>query len=210
MFCEFNFFRYSEFAVQPSASDNMNLDDKDLFRHAMDDVKPLKNAASRVYLKPRSAGLPPPRRQEPEQDNFLISGVIDLLPCDQPVEFKREGIQQGVLDKLRQGKYPLAASLNLLRQPVEHCRQSLFQFMRQAQRDNLRNLLIIHGKGRMDRSHANVVRSFVYRWLQQFDSVQAFCVAQPHHGGDGACYVALKKSEQSRLDNRERHAKRSR
>jgi hypothetical protein len=42
-------------------------------------------------------------------------------------EYKADGIQQGVLDKLRLGKYTLDASLNLLRQPVETCRQSLLQ-----------------------------------------------------------------------------------
>ncbi|SQC93169.1 Probable DNA endonuclease SmrA [Cedecea neteri] len=45
---------------------------------------------------------------------------------------------------------------------------------------------------------ANVVRSFLGRWLAEFEEVQAFCVAMPHHGGSGACYVALKKSEQAK------------
>ncbi len=119
-------------------------------------------------------------------------------------------MQQGVVDKLRQGKYTLDASLNVLRKPVADCRQLLFAFICLAQRDSLRNLLIIHGKGRNDKSHANVVRNYLFRWLQQFDAVQAFCVAQPFHGGAGACYVSLRKSEQAKRENRERHAKRSR
>jgi DNA-nicking Smr family endonuclease len=86
----------------------------------------------------------------------------------------------------------------------------LFSFIRQAERDGLRNLVIVHGKGREEQSHPNVVRSYLARWLTEFDSVQAFCVALPHHGGSGACYVALRKSDEARLDNRERHAKRSR
>ena len=39
----------------------------------------------------------------------------------------------------------------------------------------LRNVLIIHGKGRDDKSHANIVRSYVARWLTEFDDVQAYC-----------------------------------
>ncbi|ENY2814864.1 hypothetical protein ACK86F_000001, partial [Salmonella enterica] len=31
-----------------------------------------------------------------------------------------------------------------------------------------------------------------------------------HHGGGGACYVALRKTVQAKQDNWERHAKRSR
>lgn len=97
----------------------------------------------------------------------------------------QDGFQRGVLDKLRQGKYSLDASLNLIRKPVSVCRDSLFQFMLQAEHDHLRNLLIIHGKGRDEASHANIIRSYLARWLSQFESVQAFCVAQPVHGGHG-------------------------
>ena len=113
-------------------------------------------------------------------------------------------------DKLRNGKYPQQASLNLIRQPVETCRQMLFSFILQAQQEGLRNVLVIHGKGRDDNSHANIIRSYVARWLTEFDDVQAYCAALPHHGGSGACYVALRKTAQAKQDNWERHAKRSR
>ncbi|MCU5775596.1 DNA endonuclease SmrA [Erwiniaceae bacterium BAC15a-03b] len=187
----------------------MNPDENDLFKHAMEDVTPLKECATVHWLK--TPQIKTPRQQPPDaENNFLIEGFIDAIPLAQPLEYKAEGIQQGVLDKLRQGKYPLDASLNLLRQPVGQCRQSLFSFMSQARKNNLRNLLIIHGKGRDDRSHANIVRSYLFRWLQQFDDVQTFCIAQPYHGGSGALYVGLRKSEQARSDNRERHAKHSR
>lgn len=187
----------------------MNFDDNDLFKDAMEDVTPLKDCASIHWLKSPTAKTP--HHPQPDlPDNFLIEGFIEPIPLAQSLEFKAEGIQQGVLDKLRQGKYPLDASLNLLRQPVSNCRESLFRFMLQARKDNLRNLLIIHGKGRDDQSHANIVRSYLVRWLQQFEDVQTFCVAQPYHGGSGALYVGMRKTEQARLENREKHAKRSR
>ena len=140
----------------------------------------------------------------------MTTGYLDIVPLADALEFKREGVQTGVLDKLRQGKYPQQATLNLLRLPVEQCRQRLFAFMQEAKQQGLRNLLIVHGKGRDDKSHANIVRSYLARWLAEFQEVQAFCVALPHHGGSGACYVALKKSDAQRLENWERHAKRSR
>ncbi|RBZ48223.1 DNA endonuclease SmrA, partial [Klebsiella pneumoniae] len=127
-----------------------------------------------------------------------------------PLEFKREGLQSGVLDKLRRGKYSQQASLSLLRQPVEQCRQMLFAFMVQAQKEGLRNVLIVHGKGRDDQSHANIIRSYLARWLEELPEVQAFCAALPHHGGSGACYVALRKSAQAKQETWEQHAKRSR
>ncbi|MGL5239542.1 MAG: Smr/MutS family protein, partial [Kluyvera ascorbata] len=101
-------------------------------------------------------------------------------------------------------------SLELRQQTVESCRQNVYAFIVQAQRDNLRNVLIIHGKGKEDGSHANIIRSYLARWLTEFDDVQAFCSALPHHGGSGACYVALRKSAVAKQENWERHAKRSR
>ncbi|ORM72527.1 DNA endonuclease [Pantoea wallisii] len=188
----------------------MNLDDEDLFRDAMGDVTPLKNCANTQWLRVPSAKAAAQTQPDAPPENFLTRGFLEIIPLTTPLEYKADGIQQGVLDKLRLGKYDLDASLNLLRQPVETCRQSLFSFMLEAHKQGLRNLLIIHGKGGNDESHANIVRSYVARWLQQFDDVQTFCMAQPQHGGAGALYVGLRKTDKARLDNRERHAKRSR
>jgi len=187
----------------------VNPDEKSLFLDAMEDVKPLKNADATPWLKPQPR-RPAQRIDTLQLDNPLTTGFLEIVPLKTPLEFRREGLQQGVLDKLRLGKYTQQASLNLLRQPVEQCRQTLFAFIHQAKRDGLRNLLIIHGKGREDNSHANIIRSYLARWLTELDDVQAFCTALAHHGGSGACYVALKKSAEAKQENWERHAKRSR
>ena len=187
----------------------MNLDDKSLFLDAMEDVQPLKRCAD-VHWQPVRNARTPQRIDTLQLDNFLTTGFLEVIPLTQSLAFRRDGVQQGVLDKLRTGKYNQQASLNLLRQPVEACRQQLFSFLLQSLQDGLRNVLIIHGKGRDDNSHANIVRSYVARWLTEFDDVQVYCTALPHHGGSGACYVALRKSAQAKQENWERHAKRSR
>ncbi|HFZ8993359.1 TPA: DNA endonuclease SmrA [Citrobacter freundii] len=187
----------------------MNIDDKSLFLDAMEDVQPLKRCTD-IHWQPVRNQRAPQRLDTLQLDNFLTTGFLEILPLGETLEFRREGLQLGVLDKLRTGKYSQQASLNLLRQPVEECRKMLFSFIHQAQQDGLRNILIIHGKGREDNSHANIVRSYVARWLTEFASVQAYCTALPHHGGSGACYVALRKTAQAKQENWERHAKRSR
>ncbi|MGL5967323.1 MAG: DNA endonuclease SmrA [Kluyvera sp.] len=187
----------------------MNLDEKSLFLDAMEDVQPLKLCHD-VHWQPVRNSRTRQQIDTLQLDNFLTTGFLDIIPLDTPLEFRREGLQTGVLDKLRLGKYRQQDSLNLLHQPVEKCRQQLFAFIRQAQRDGLRNLLIIHGKGKEEAAHANIIRSYLARWLTEFEEVQAFCCAKPHHGGSGACYVALRKSAAARLENSERHAKRSR
>lgn len=187
----------------------MHPDDKSLFLDAMEDVQPLKQR-SETYWQPQRNSRTARQVDTLQLDNFLTTGFLDIIPLSEHLEFKREGLQYGVLDKLRLGKYNQQASLDLRRQSVEQCRQQLFAFIHQAMQDELRNVLIIHGKGKDDASHANIVRSYLARWLTEFDEVQAFCCALSHHGGSGACYVALKKSAQAKRDNWERHAKRSR
>ena len=187
----------------------MNLDDKSLFLGAMEDVQPLKRGND-VHWHPERNPRPTQRLDVLQLDNFLTTGYLDILPLTTPLEFKRDGLQNGVLDKLRLGKYDQQASLNLLRRPVEQCRQMLFAFVVQAQKEGLRNLLIVHGKGREDNAYANIVRSYLARWLVELPEVQAFCVASAQHGGSGACYVALRKSAEAKQENWERHAKRSR
>jgi len=186
----------------------IKLDEQSLFLQAMEDVRPLKDCDSTLWLKPPTSKTAV--STDIQWDNPLTTGLLDIVPLTVPLEFRAEGIQQGVLDKLSQGKYPPEATLNLLRHSVEQCRQSLYLFIRQTSHEGLRNLLIVHGKGRDDRSHANVIRSYLMRWLPQFEEVQAFCCAAPQVGGSGACYVGLRKNEQARQENRERHAKRSR
>lgn len=137
----------------------MNLDDKSLFLDAMEDVQPLKRNNDVHWHRERNVRAPQ-RIDTLQLDNYLTTGYLDIVPLAVPLEFKREGLQSGVLEKLRRGKYSQQASLSLLRQPVEQCRQMLFAFVIQAQKEGLRNLLIIHGKGRDDRAHANIIRSY--------------------------------------------------
>ncbi|MGS6160450.1 DNA endonuclease SmrA, partial [Enterobacter mori] len=57
--------------------------------------------------------------------------------------------------------------------------------------------------------HPNVVRSYLARWLTEFEEVQAFCVALPHHGRTRACYFLHRKNQQSKNENWVRHANRT-
>jgi len=186
-------------------------DDDDLFSQEMAGVQPLTNQDKVVYLKAQPKVVKGPNEDESDEaENILTTDFLEVIDFAQPLDYKQSGVQQGVLDKLRQGKYPLEASLNLLRKTVEQCRQELFTFVTEAQRHNVRTLLIIHGRGRDNLSHANIIRSYLAKWLKQLDQVQAFSVAVQRDGGAGACYVALKKSAQAKQENWERHAKHSR
>lgn len=185
------------------------------FRAMVGDVKPLRRSTNRASpgqrrSQPTEAQL---ARRESAQaefsgDSFLSDDFVELLPPFDPVEFRRDGIQQGVADRLRHGGYPAQSRLHLLRRPLAECRRALPPFIHEAYAHDLRSLLIVHGRGRQIDSPANVLRSYLAKWLAQFDEVQAFVSAQQADGGLGATWVMLRKSERARADNRERQQKR--
>jgi DNA-nicking Smr family endonuclease len=45
--------------------------------------------------------------------------------------------------------------------------------------------------------------------LPELEQVMAFHSAPAHHGGTGAVYLLLRKSEQARQENREKHQRRA-
>ncbi len=191
-----------------------NRDDVD-FRALMEDVRPLRGTTNRADPQrgrraPSEAQLA--RREsaaaETSGGDFLSDDFVDLVPPFDPLAFRRDGIQQGVIDRLRHGGYPVQASLHLLRRPLEESRRLLPPFIREAYAHDLRSVLIVHGRGREIDSPPNVLRSYLAKWLGAFDEVQAFVSASQADGGLGATWVMLRKSERARSANRERQQKR--
>ncbi|MFO7909865.1 DNA endonuclease SmrA [Vreelandella aquamarina] len=188
-------------------------DDMD-FKALIGDVQPLGRTNLADTGKKRSQATEAQRaRREAAQAvlderNFLSDDFVDLLPPHDPVEFLREGVQQAVVDKLRQGGYPVQAQLHLIRRPLAESRRLLFPFIQDAYSHDLRSVMIVHGRGREMDSPANVLRSYLAKWLQQFEEVQAYTSAQSSDGGLGATWVMLRKSERAKANNRERQQKR--
>jgi len=185
-------------------------DDDDLFRDELHGVKPLQ-APTKVALNrsPISELAAAARREAAQREldaerNFLTLTEVERLDPYYPLEFKRGGVQDGVFRKLRQGKYPMEARLDLHRKTAEQAREEVFGFIREAHAYDLRNVLLVPGRGNHNQSQEAVLKSYLNKWLPEFEEVQAFCSAIPAHGGTGAVYVMLKKSEKRKQENRER------
>ncbi|MFC2993248.1 MULTISPECIES: DNA endonuclease SmrA [Halomonas] len=185
------------------------------FQALMGDVRPLPRTGNRAdpghsRRSPSEAQLA--RRESAaaqlEGHGFLSDDFVDLVPPFDPLEFRRDGIQQAVVDRLRHGGYADQARLHLLRRPLEECRRALPPFIHEAFAHDLRSVLIIHGRGQAIDRPPNVLRSYLAKWLTQFPEVQAFVSAQPSDGGLGATWVMLRKSERAKSANRERQQKR--
>lgn len=189
-------------------------DDDDAFFEEVSDVTPMKRAA-RVALNPknqsgkdsslqhrRSAAVTGPAVDR----NILAEDGIEPLAPWYVLEYKRPGIQNGVYRKLRQGRYAAEATLDLHRMTVAIARGELFQFVEDCHRLGLRSVMVIHGKGETpsERGKCSILKGCTEHWLRQFDTVQAFHSARPQHGGTGAVYILLRKSEDKKRENRER------
>jgi DNA-nicking Smr family endonuclease len=68
----------------------------------------------------------------------------------------------------------------------------LSEFIRRAQRQGLRCLRVVHGKGLGSPGKTPVLKSKVHSWLVQKNQVMAFVQAKPAEGGAGALLVLLK------------------
>lgn len=184
--------------------------DDNLFRDELAGVQPLQ-APPKVALNrsPVSSLATAARREAAQRElaaerNFLVLDNVEMLDPYYPLEFKRSGVQHGVYRKLRQGKYAMDARLDLHRMTAERAREEVFNFIREALAYDLRNVLIVPGRGMHNQSQEAVLKSYLNKWLPDFAEVQAFCSAIPAHGGTGAVYVMLKKSEQRKQENRDR------
>jgi len=102
--------------------------------------------------------------------------------------------------RLARGTDPIDARIDLHGRTQSEAHAALLGFLRAAQRDGAKLVLVITGKGmRGDghRSERGVLRRQVPNWLQlpEFRSfVIGFEQAHIGHGGEGALYVRLRRS----------------
>lgn len=195
----------------------MSNDEESVFLREMSDVLPIKREP-RAGVRGKADGSRDvslaARRQAAEQEQEPDRNGLadrDIAPLDPwfVLEFKRPGIQNGVFRKLKQGRYEAEARLDLHRMTVAIARRETFEFLEEAYQYGLRSVLIIHGKGegRAQKESSAVLKGYIDHWLRELDNVQAFHSAQPRHGGTGAVYVLLRKSEEKKRENRERFSK---
>lgn len=93
-----------------------------------------------------------------------------------------------MLRKFKRGQCQPEATLDLHGCRIFEAEEAFDHFMQESLAENLRVLLIIHGKGAQA-----ILKNQVNDWLKEHSQVLAFCSAKPKDGGLGAVYVLLKK-----------------
>lgn len=161
-------------------------------------VRPLRVDPNKSIRRQLAEGAP---------EGLTLAPLEWLHPAD-PISWKRDGVQEGVFRNLRLGRYSTDACLNLQHCSLAQARDEVAGFVRQSAELNIRCVLIQQGRARRPDEHANQLKTYLNHWLPELDQVMAFHSAPSHHGGTGAVYLMLRKSEQARQDNREKHQKR--
>ena len=153
------------------------------------------------HIERQRAATDLPRRDR----NPLTADAVDPLKAHDILSWQRPGVQHGVFRKLRLGQYPIEARLDLHRMTIEQARREVFGFVQDCVRYGLRSVIILHGKGERNPDGVAQLKSYLGKWLPELEAVLAFHSAQRHHGGTGAVYVMIRKSDQQKQRNRELH-----
>lgn len=170
--------------------------DKDLFQRAAGKVQRL-GAHGRVHHPPEPVAPIPAQRQLDDQRvlHEAISDEFDastLLEVDDALSFRRPGIGIDVARKLRRGHWSIQSEIDLHGLRSDDAREALAGFLRDATRQGLRCVRVVHGKGLGSPGKTPVLKGKVHSWLVQKNEVLAFVQARGDEGGAGAVVVLLK------------------
>lgn len=169
-------------------------DDK-VFRDAMRGVRKL---APRVQRPARPKPPAEARFTRADEKEVLVESLLEpddpaLLETGDELRFRRPGIPEAVLKKLRRGAYAVDAEIDLHGMTAVEARAAMKGFIEQAVARRMQCVRIVHGKGRRSGPRGPVLKNVVNLWLQRTDAVLAFGSPPPVHGGSGAVYVLLRR-----------------
>lgn len=180
----------------PARPAEPEVDDATLFAQATRGARPIATDITVVTpARPdpnarlrRAAAEAEEREDGPLSDAAAL--MYEVLP-EATLSFARNGVQQQVLRKLRQGQMPWQAAVDLHGCTVDQARDAILSLLAEARQANLHVIKVVHGKGLM--KEQALLKTFVNGWLRQIPEALAFVSALPRDGGTGAIYVLLKR-----------------
>ncbi|NBX85588.1 MAG: hypothetical protein EBQ95_08310 [Gammaproteobacteria bacterium] len=199
-------------------------DDIHLFRSLMKGVEPLKKGQKTVNLKesPPIVHIKPKinkrnigpsshdnldkishslekkiKKHKPFQPGVTLNISLDYsepITSTSILKHGLESLSQQHQDRLVKGQLHIDARIDLHGLERFEAQDRLNKFINHARGHANRNLLVIHGKG-SKHGETPILKQHLFLWLRQYPHVLAIHSAHPKHGGTGAIYVILKKSD---------------
>lgn len=103
------------------------------------------------------------------------------------------GVDRATIDRLRRGRLPVEARLDLHGLTQAEAHRALAHFLTSSRAAGRRSVLVITGNGRLS---GGILKVAVPRWLAEPEMrrhVLAIATARPPDGGSGALYLLLRK-----------------
>jgi DNA-nicking Smr family endonuclease len=171
-------------------------DDAGLWRRVTHGVAPLpRRAAKPLESNPPDRGLPVRLAGETPAVRAPVSQHRPSPPRPQPLPAldRFAGVDRATAERLKRGRYPVEARLDLHGMTQAEAHRALAGFIARSRVAGRRCVLVITGHGRMS---GGVLKAAVPRWLAEpglRPDVLAITPAQPRAGGEGALYVLLRR-----------------
>lgn len=157
-----------------------------------------KAVEAELAASPEPAGN---RQAQPSDDQldsllhktaFSAAGAAHAQPAA-----KGAGIDRNSARRLRQGKLPIEATLDLHGMTREEAQGRLIAFLGRAYEAGMRCVLVVTGKGKFrTEGEGGVLRRELPRWLARppvAPWVLRHETARQQHGGEGAVYILLRR-----------------
>ena len=180
--------------------------DAELWARVARSAKPIaKGRVAAAVEPPKPRAKAPAKEPAPPPAKPVPKPVVKATPTARGEALNRQTARQ-----LERGKLPVEARLDLhgMRQREAHA--ALRRFLKSAQGQGYRHVLVITGKGAAadttrpfyESEERGVLRQTVPHWLAASDLapvVLSYSEAPRRLGGEGALYVRLRKSERGSI-----------
>ena len=171
-------------------------DDKEEFRKAMSDAKPLKADIRVPTEKPK----PKPKARFKRADDLAVLAEsleddIDAIEHGSggALRFHRQHVGRRTFRKLTRGGYSVQAEIDLHGMTLAEAKPRLRDFIEYSTQQNHLCVRVVHGKGLGSGERGPVLKSAVNAWLRRWKNVLAFVSTRQVDGGTGAIYVLLQR-----------------
>jgi len=157
--------------------------DAELWRRATRGVEPLR-------ARPAA---PPPAPRPPPPAPRRAAALFAPVPAPPPLDHFA-GLDRASAERLRRGRFDIAARLDLHGMTQEQAHRALLHFIPAARAAGHRCVLVITGRGS---AGGGVLRQAVPRWLEEpglRPHLLAVAPARPRDGGSGALYLLLRRA----------------
>jgi DNA-nicking Smr family endonuclease len=184
---------------KPPHSASVAPEDSELLRAALANVKPLAPANRASLIRPKP--LPIAAQRQRDEQEALQDTLSDNPAWEQGLEtgeellFRRDGLSQEHIRKLRRGHWKIQDHLDLHGLIATEARTLTAAFLARAIRSGLRCVRIVHGKGLSSPNREPVLKKKLSGWLAQREEVLAYCQAPQNEGGGGAVLVLLRAAK---------------